>query len=55
METLTSLIVTKEIYGRVELLSLSIGVLLKMTNLIIKKNSSNLSAPRRNLDELSKR
>gem|GEM_PF-6887022 len=36
METLTSLIITKEIYGRVELLSLSIGVLLKMTNMIKK-------------------
>lgn len=36
METLTSLIVTKEIYDRVELLSLSIGVLLMMTNMIQK-------------------
>jgi len=29
METLTSLIITKEIYGRVDLLSLSIGVYLR--------------------------
>ena len=53
METLTSLIITKEIYHRVELLFLSIGVP-KITNMI-KKNSSDFSATRRKLDELFKR